>query len=90
MKEGVPAWSQADASKCPGVLSFDSWFNVIVVVDKSKDAASLYLYGKTVTDSQAMKLPKLAAGGLIVGNGFKNVVTMKKLKTVPAAHMSGI
>ena len=82
MIQGALVWTNGVSKACassppPNVRT---WFNVKVVVSNSKDTVEIYLDDKLVTDSQRMNLERSASGGIVVANGFENIVRFKNLK----------
>ena len=83
--DGVLDWTNNLSSTCPtsDIVNFNKWFNVKVVVKADKDTAEIYLDGQLVTSSQKMNLPKKAAGGVVVANGYEDNVRFKNLNIAP-------
>ena len=56
-----------------------TWFNVKLVVSADTQKASIYLDGELLTDNHDPKLPHRPSAGVVVANGYDNIVYFKKL-----------
>ena len=82
MINGQLNWNGAQSAACPELPRAATWFNVEVVVKEDASAATIFLNGKQVV-VQAMKLPKHIGGGIVVANGYENIVQFRNLHVIP-------
>ena len=75
---GVPTFTNAISAACPGQNppKGGEWFDVRVEVNDKK--AKMYLAGKLVREVSP-HYPAKGRGGVLVANGFENVVYFRNL-----------
>ena len=69
--------------ECEEEIGSRTWFNVKVVVEENNDTASLYINGQLKTSDLPMKFPKHIGGGIMVLNGFHNIISFRDVTVSP-------
>ena len=90
--KGQPKFDGAKSASCPnGPPKGAEWFNIRVVVSNSTPAVEVKVYLKgTLVTSFNPRYPIRKRGGVLVANGYKNVVYYKNFKFFcgPIIHVS--
>ena len=79
-KNGVSTFY--DDIPCSKHVPMNQWFKLAVELTANADTAWVYLNGALVTNSHPMYFPHRASGGIIVGNGYDNIVRFKDLRVM--------
>ena len=90
--KGQPKFDGAKSASCPnGPPKGAEWFNIRVVVSNSTPAGEVKVYLKgTLVTSYNLRYPIRKRGGVLVANGYNNVVYYKNFKffSGPIIHVS--
>ena len=83
VSKGQLKWDGAISSSCPtGPPKGGEWFKLVVSTATPSGEVQVYLNG-TLVRSWNPHYPIKSSGGVLVANGFKNVVHFRKFQIVP-------
>ena len=68
---------------CEDYIGNATWFNANVTVNENNDTASVYINGELKTTALQMSFPYKPSGGVMVLNGFENVINFRHLQILP-------
>ena len=87
---GVPTFDGAISSTCPtGPPRGAEWFHVRLAVSNASNSGEVKVYLKgTLVRSWIPHFPIKNRGGVLVANGYKNVVYFRNLTIVPHLYVS--
>ena len=69
-----------NAFSCSNHAPIETWFNVKLEVFANSSLVFIYLDNVLITNTHTMRYSHRASGGIIVGNGYNNIVQYKNLQ----------
>ena len=80
--DGELDWkTTGESSKCPFNVHTRTWFKLSIIVSQEK--AQIWIDDKLLKAEQKTLLPSQARGGILVPNGYNNIVYFKNFQITP-------